>query len=579
MELSTRAHSYKPARQGIAGPRVRGQSAGLNFRATSYDEIRGASKQRLEDARQITGIVAAISVHEEYDVVISYPLQRSYPGQAGRAVASARLFYHAGPFPFSNLGRFVAAAVVNHHGFGKALGMERAQDSTNGERFVESGHDNVHGHTRLAYIAGMSRSWLLVLTISTELGALSGIAAIDDLRGHIPSFLMLFAVASSAFFVSWRLTQRLALRGAHIAALALVLRLPMLIATPSLSDDVWRYLHDGRAQLAGVSPYAFAPADPATQSFRGPEHPRINHPTLVTIYPPIAQKAFLLNAWAGSGLLSWRLLLLACELVLIATLGAFLKMRGRPVTNLVLYAWHPLAVVEATGSAHLEPIGLALMSAGLLAAAFGRDVRAGILIGLSIAVKFLTAPLLLICDLLRTPRTVLAALTTLLVAYALFASSVGLLGSLGTFAVQWQANAGLYALFALVLDGYRARIAVATLLVCAALLIKRTRALDEERAGMFVFALLLLSPVVHPWYILWLLVFAPLFGEQYQWIRRAVLVWSVSITLSYVGSTTTVGLVEYLPVYAVLGYGIFTQNKRRSVPLAPPLVQPAESTY
>ena len=61
-------------------------------------------------------------------------------------------------------------------------------------------------------------------------------------------------------------------RGALIALLALtaLVRLPLLAAPPTLSDDVHRYVLDGRMWLAGVDPYRVAPAALSAQGSASP---------------------------------------------------------------------------------------------------------------------------------------------------------------------------------------------------------------------------------------------------------------------------------------------------------------------
>lgn len=410
------------------------------------------------------------------------------------------------------------------------------------------------GDTR-AYIGRMQRRRVyLAAAVTLELAALSGIAMLGDLRAHLPAFLLLFGISSAAMFCAWRLARSLSLTFGAVALVAVALRVPMLFTEPSLSDDVWRYLHDGRAQLAGVSPYAFAPADARTARFRGEEHARINHPDLVTIYPPAAQVAFAFNAVLGSSLLGWRLLLIACELVLLA---ALLRL-GAGSSNLVLYAWHPLAIIEAIGSAHLEPLGSALLLAALAAAAARRSRIAGVLIGTSIAVKFIAAPVLLVTAHARDRRILLTAAAATLGLYAFYWSDGAVFGSLSTFAVRWEANASLYAALAFLTDGHRARILAAALLLCVLVGLRASRFADIERATLFVLALLLLSPVVHPWYLLWLLALAP--AVRSVPLRAVALVWSVTIVLAYVEWR----VVEYVPVYAVLSAAALQHFRSRT---------------
>ncbi len=84
----------------------------------------------------------------------------------------------------------------------------------------------------------------------------------------------------------------------------------------TLSDDVYRYVWDGKVQWHGINPYRFAPAAEELTPLEEPFHTKINHPCQQTIYPPVAQllfaTAYLL---AGSHLWGLRLVYLAFDLL------------------------------------------------------------------------------------------------------------------------------------------------------------------------------------------------------------------------------------------------------------------------
>src|SRR5262249_54575097 len=48
-----------------------------------------------------------------------------------------------------------------------------------------------------------------------------------------------------------------------VLGVATAMRLLTLTAPPILSSDIYRYVWDGRVQLAGINPYRFVPADDA----------------------------------------------------------------------------------------------------------------------------------------------------------------------------------------------------------------------------------------------------------------------------------------------------------------------------
>ncbi len=378
----------------------------------------------------------------------------------------------------------------------------------------------------------------------------------------MPLFLWLFAVAALLYLPAALLAMRLQLPFAAIIVITLQLRVPIFFTQPTLSDDVARFIHDGRAQVAGVNPYRYAPADARTRPYRGPEFPAINHPELPTIYPPVAQHAFRIAAYSAAPLLAWRFLLLGAELIILVAGALILQRRGLPVANLALYAWHPLAIMEGIGSAHVEPLAIAPLVLAVLAVTHGTRVRAGVALATSVGAKLVAAPLLLF--LAGRKRVVLAFAATLFVFYLPFVlGGANALGSLGAFADRWESNGSMHMLLASLMGGREYRILAAVLLVIVVTTMRiRGAALHDAAFGYFL-ALFALSPVVHPWYLLWLLAFVALRSRPLDTIGCAALVWTLTVVLAYTAhqQVRTSGvwaipqsmlLAEYVPVYAIL---------------------------
>src|SRR5438876_5057436 len=82
-----------------------------------------------------------------------------------------------------------------------------------------------------------------------------------------------------------------------VIVFAALFRLSILFSPPYLSDDIYRYIWDGRVQAAGINPYRYIPADPALAHLRDDAiYPRINRRNYArTIYPPIAEAVYLLT--------------------------------------------------------------------------------------------------------------------------------------------------------------------------------------------------------------------------------------------------------------------------------------------
>lgn len=298
---------------------------------------------------------------------------------------------------------------------------------------------------------------------------------------------------------------------ALVWAFGILFRLVFLPLAPELSDDVYRYLWDGHLQLQGVNPYAHAPADPALEDLRTAWHDRINHPEVPTIYPPVAQLAFLAIALIGGGVLQAKLLWITLDLLTAWILVRVARATGRdaPLT-LILYLWCPLLVVETAWSAHLEPLGLLAMV--LVLALRRRAGGAGLAHAAAALVKI--APAAVVPPLLRRHGSRFAAgfLVAVVALHLLYArAGAALWEGLFTFVRDWRFMVGPFSLLELALPGrWPPRIAAATI-VGAVTAWATVRRFEPERAFLWILgAGLLLSPTVHPWYVLWILPFAAL---------------------------------------------------------------------
>ena len=147
---------------------------------------------------------------------------------------------------------------------------------------------------------------------------------------------------------------------------AVLFRLVALPMLPSLSDDGYRYLWDGKVVVeAGVSPYALRPSDPQLRDLQGSvEYGRMNSQEYYSVYPPVPQVGFAVAAALG-GLADWRVGWWVWKLLMVSAEGVaiLLLLRGVGPRLTALYAWSPLAVVEVAGQGHTEALvllGLAL---------------------------------------------------------------------------------------------------------------------------------------------------------------------------------------------------------------------------
>jgi hypothetical protein len=400
-----------------------------------------------------------------------------------------------------------------------------------------------------------------------------------ELAAHLWLTVALLLCGSLA--LAWalrRLRPPAALGARSILAFAALLRLLALPLPPTLSDDVWRYVWDGRMAAAGGNPYRDAPASPATEPLRDELWRRLPHREVPTIYPPLALAVFSIASRLPVSPWALKAILAGADLGACALLVALAGRLGFPLARTVAYAWNPLAVLETAGMGHVDTLGvLAVLAAALaLAARPPRVGPAAAAAAAGVLAKLLPVAALPFWARLsgRPTRFAAAAVTLVALAFApVFAAAGGLPAGWRIYAVSWEFNGPLFEpLWRLLqvagapewtaglLDrlklltgehefwnrfypyAYPQLIAKLVLgagaLTAIAASLRETR-LVEGSARLFG-RLLLLSATVYPWYALWVLPWAALEGSG-AWILLAAL-----LPLAYLAQPGGVDLFPWL---------------------------------
>ncbi len=227
--------------------------------------------------------------------------------------------------------------------------------------------------------------------------ALEGLRPWAKAEGAASLFPSLVAVLAVMVAV-YCLAVRRVLRGALprqavwiVLIVAVAIRLPVLFTPPILSSDVYRYVWDGRVQVAGINPYLFVPADPALAALRDDAiYPHINRANYApTIYPPAAQIVFAAIARVSPSVLGEKAFMLGFEALAIACALRLLALARLPAERVLIYAWNPLTVWSFACDGHVDAVSIALLAAALLLRCRRRDGIAGALFGGAVLVKFL----------------------------------------------------------------------------------------------------------------------------------------------------------------------------------------------
>ena len=191
---------------------------------------------------------------------------------------------------------------------------------------------------------------------------------LGDLRVHMPGFLVAFVAAFILYGIATILVLKMNARPARrliiaIFGIALILNALLVFTSPSLSDDMYRYVWDGRVQAQGISPYSYAPDDLELFGLRDRSVWRfINRKSVVTVYPPAAELLFALSWRIRPDSVRWfQALAAGMALLAGALLIGLLRDLNRSPTRVLIYLWSPLLIFETAHAAHLDGLILPLL--------------------------------------------------------------------------------------------------------------------------------------------------------------------------------------------------------------------------
>lgn len=385
--------------------------------------------------------------------------------------------------------------------------------------------------------------------------------------GTTPTTIAFFLISFASFILVLVFSEQRPnlIRWEVMWGVAILARILLLFTTPSLSDDVYRYLWDGHVANSGVSPYAL-PIDSADLDYLDiPVRALANNTWMASPYMPTAQWIFRgLNWIAPASPLSMQITMIVFELSAIFFVGKLLTAAGYASRRLLLVLWNPLFIVEVAHSAHIDAWMILLMMTGVWFALKPTHPLPNNLTWLYSPILIAFATLTKILPVLILPvlfwywnwrqRFLYGILSiSLLIPAGLLAGwglsgpldGTGLFGALRIYNDRWKFNSGLFFWVTRWLndgDGYtpspadgRVKLVVVAIMLIILLAVwvfaYHAHQRQDKRASIRLMtiplmAYLLMTHTVHPWYALILLIFLPFLApaqdeNKYYWLITA----------------------------------------------------------
>ncbi|MEE9604835.1 MAG: hypothetical protein V3V70_04610 [Candidatus Scalindua sp.] len=417
----------------------------------------------------------------------------------------------------------------------------------------------------------------IVITGLVIEGLCVAIASIGDIKENIPGFSLLYTASFIAyifaiFYVSKNVDSIEQDSNSSkkilwtVLVFSLIFRLTLLPATPS--DDVYRYLWEGKLQLNWLNPYSLPPEFSTLEGLRDNFFSGINHKHLTTIYPPLTLMVFAIADYVSHSFISMKSAFLLFDVLTIFLIVRFLRVMGKDPINVLIYAWSPLVLISFAARGHCDSLQIFLVILALYLFSIRRNLKSIVSIGLAAMSKFvfiIVAPFLI-------PRGKLKYLAVLPLVIAILylpyiSAGKGLFSTLLHFGTQYHYNdSAHFLIFCLSLGSpLISRIITSMIFVTVLLYLykkymsflvtddsknpppcptrpngiagradgrrvspfskvglekKRARETNDavlKFAFMAIGTFLILSPTVHPWYLTWIVPFL-CFNNNRAWL-------------------------------------------------------------
>jgi Glycosyl transferase family 2 len=290
-------------------------------------------------------------------------------------------------------------------------------------------------------------------------------------------------------------------RRAHVLIISAAVFLRILLWSAPVSDDVNRYLWEGQLVRDGGNPYSAPASDPRWENRHDAAWMAMNHRERTTAYPPGIQWIMAATTAVSPSLGAFKWLAVAGDLVTLWLLLRLLRFQSLPLRWAGLYAFNPIILISFTAEAHFDSLMTAALLAALLATRTQKWTTWGWL-GLAVQIKLVVlvlVPLFLTRRLL--PSCWLWVVMLILPSLPFFSGLLELVGGVLRFGNSGVFNGPLVMLTGSAVLGWLVFAGCVVMVY-----INRWRGLALVDACLWLLgALLVCSPIVHFWYVAWLL--------------------------------------------------------------------------
>jgi hypothetical protein len=406
---------------------------------------------------------------------------------------------------------------------------------------------------------------ILVFGISQEV-ILVGILTLGNLRESIPLFLLLYFCAFSIFLGAVRYACHRSPSQSEgpdllllIVGFALLFRATLIFSAPSLSDDIYRYIWDGKLVVEGINPYSHVPGSIELSNLRDSQYDTINHKDIGTPYGPLTISVFAAVQLVSDSVLLMKVPFILFDCFSMILIVRMLSLNGLSTNNVVVYAWNPLVLMEVAGSGHNDSLGICMLLFALYCVQRKKSYAASFGMAFAFLSKYFSLLLLpIILKHISVQNRFLVVVIALL-GYLPFATHMEThILNILTVGALWQFNDSLFSLLLIAVPSPTiAKALVIIIMTALAVLVWRSNWSPVKGSMIMIGSALLLTTTVQPWYLLWIAPFL-CFSLNRAWLLLTGLVMlSYQVLIHYDATgiwseNLWIKLAIYVPFYSLL---------------------------
>ena len=286
-----------------------------------------------------------------------------------------------------------------------------------------------------------------------------------------------------------------------------VLKVLFVFKSPILSDDIYRYLWEGKVFLNGFNPYINPPNSTNLLFLRDQIFIYINHKNLPAIYPPFMLIFNSIIVKICYSVKFYKFILFLFDIatfILILIICNEIKINPR---YSMLYFTHPLPLIEIEWNGHNDIVMIFLFLISLYFLIKNRFIKSSFFYALSVLSKFIY--LIFAKEFLKNLKSIIVFLFVVIFMYLIFiCSDKNIFYSLNIYLKNWEFNGSIYKILKYFVKNHTIiRIILLGIFGLSWVIINFKVKNIFKRMLFLILSFILCSPTVHPWYGLWILPF------------------------------------------------------------------------